>query len=68
MTLYLDARTNCSDLMVDFIEVQLSNGEVVSLNWDESEIDVMMPDLVPDTRESTSMKSTPMDGWMIFGK
>lgn len=39
MTLYLDARTNCSDLMVDFIEVQLSNGEVVSLNWDESGID-----------------------------
>ena len=39
MTLYLDARTNCSDLMVDFIEVQLSNGEVVSLNWDQSGID-----------------------------
>lgn len=39
MTLYLDVRTNCSDLMVDFIEVQLSNGEVVSLNWDESGID-----------------------------
>lgn len=25
--------------MVDVIEVQLSNGEVVSLNWDESGID-----------------------------
>ena len=25
--------------MVDFIEVQLSNGEIVSLNWDQSGID-----------------------------
>lgn len=38
MTLYLDARTNCSDLLIDFIELQLANGEVVSLNWDESRI------------------------------
>lgn len=39
MILYLDAKTNCSDLLVDFIEVQLSSGETVSLNWDESGID-----------------------------
>lgn len=39
MTLYLKAKTNCSDLMVDFIEIQLANGRIVSLNWDESGID-----------------------------
>lgn len=39
MILYLDAKTNCSDLFVDFIEVQLASGKIVSLNWDESGID-----------------------------
>lgn len=37
MTLYLKAHTNLSDLMIDFIEVQLANGQTVVLNWDESE-------------------------------
>lgn len=39
MILYLSATTNCTDLLIDFIEVQLSDGQVVSLNWDESGID-----------------------------
>lgn len=39
MILYLNAKTNISDIYVDFIEVKLNNGKVVSLNWDESYID-----------------------------
>ena len=39
MILYLNAKTNISDVYVDFIEVKLNNGKVVSLNWDESDID-----------------------------
>ena len=38
MILYLTATTNCTDLLIDFIEVQLSSGKVVYLNWDESGI------------------------------
>lgn len=38
MRLYLDAKTSVSDLTIDYIEVELSTGETVSLNWDESEI------------------------------
>lgn len=38
MRLYLTAKTNIPDVYVDFIEVRLSSGEVVSLNWDESDI------------------------------
>ena len=38
MRLYLNAKTNVSDVYVDFIEVRLASGEEVSLNWDESEI------------------------------
>ena len=37
--LYLVAKTNCSDLFVDFIEIQLTSGKIVSLNWDKSGID-----------------------------
>ena len=37
MKLYISATTNCPDLMLDFIEVRLKTGELVSLNWDESE-------------------------------
>lgn len=39
MILYLDAKTNIKDVYVEFIEVKLNNGKVVSLNWDESYID-----------------------------
>lgn len=39
MVLYVDATTDTVDLLIDFIEVQLKSGEVVSLNWDESGID-----------------------------
>lgn len=39
MTLYVTAITKTSDLLIDFIEVRLKNGENVSLNWDESGID-----------------------------
>lgn len=37
MILYLTARTGLPDLTVDFIEVRLATGEIVSLTWDESE-------------------------------
>lgn len=39
MTLYVTAITKTSDLLIDFIEVRLKNGQNVSLNWDESSID-----------------------------
>ena len=39
MILYLDARTTVKDLIIDYIEVELANGETASLNWDESEIE-----------------------------
>lgn len=39
MILYLDAKTNCPDLIIDFIEVRLASGNLVSLNWDASGID-----------------------------
>lgn len=39
MRLYIDAITNCKDLVIDYIEVKLKNGSEVSLNWDESEIE-----------------------------
>lgn len=38
MRLYLTAKTNIPDVIVDFIEVQLNTGKTVSLNWDESDI------------------------------
>lgn len=37
MTLYVDVITSVTDLFVDFIEVKLKSGEIVSLNWDETE-------------------------------
>lgn len=37
MIINLIAKTNCPDLVIDFIEVKLNTGEVVSLNWDESD-------------------------------
>ncbi len=39
MMLYLKAKTNLSDLSIDFIEVKLKSGKIVSLNWDETEYD-----------------------------
>lgn len=36
MILYLDAKTSDNKLYIDFIEVKLTTGETVSLNWDES--------------------------------
>lgn len=38
MTLYVKAQTTIPDLIIDFIEIRLASGEMVSLNWDESEI------------------------------
>ena len=43
MRLYLDAETNFANkdgLSIDFIEVQLKNGETISLNWDESDFGI----------------------------
>ena len=39
MALYLQAKTTVTDLMIDFIEVSLTDGTIVSLNWDASYID-----------------------------
>lgn len=39
MTLYLQAKTIATDLMIDYIEVSLADGTIVSLNWDTSYID-----------------------------
>ena len=39
MTLFLQAKTTAADLMVDYIEICLTVGTTVSLNWDESYID-----------------------------
>lgn len=38
MNLFLEANTNVKDLIVDFIEVKLSSGQTVSLNWDRSSV------------------------------
>ena len=38
MILYVEAKTNVKDLVIEYIEVILNNGRRVSLNWDESEI------------------------------
>lgn len=37
MILYLTARTTLPDLTIDFIEVRLVTGEIVSLTWDQSD-------------------------------
>ena len=37
MRLYINAKTNISDLKIDYIEVLLQSGEQVSLNWDWSD-------------------------------
>ena len=39
MVLYLRAESNIPDLMIDFIEVKLKSGQIISLTWDESEFD-----------------------------
>lgn len=39
MTLYLQATTTVTDLIIDYIMVTLTDGTIVSLNWDASYID-----------------------------
>lgn len=39
MVLYLKAESDIPDLVIDFIEVKLRSGQVISLTWDESEFD-----------------------------
>ncbi len=39
MILYLKAKTDLPDLSIDYIEVKLKSGKVVSLTWDETEYD-----------------------------
>lgn len=39
MILYLKAESDIPDLVVDFIEVKLKSGQIISLTWDESEFD-----------------------------
>ena len=38
MVLYVTATTKVPDILIDYIEVELTNGDVVSLTWDESGI------------------------------
>lgn len=38
MILYLTAKTESKDVIIDYIEVRLNNGKEVSLSWDESDI------------------------------
>lgn len=39
MFLIIKAITNVPDLVIDFVEVKLQSGKIVSLNWDRSSID-----------------------------
>ncbi len=39
MVLYLKAESDIPDLVIDFIEVKLKSGKVISLTWNESEFD-----------------------------
>ena len=39
MVLYLKAESDIPDLVIDFIEVKMKSGKVISLIWDESEFD-----------------------------
>ncbi len=38
MTLYLSVDTDIDDLEIDYMEVRLSTGETVMIDWDESDI------------------------------
>lgn len=39
MILYLSVDTDLEDLVIDYIEIKLVTGEIVSLSWDESDIE-----------------------------
>ena len=39
MVLYLKAESDIPDLVIDFIEVRLQSGCMITLTWDESEFD-----------------------------
>ena len=38
MRLYLSVDTNIEDLEIDYIEVKLVTGEIMTVEWDESDI------------------------------
>lgn len=38
--LYIEAETDIPDLVIEFIEVKLKSGQIISLTWDESEFDI----------------------------
>ena len=40
MRLYLTAKTAMKDLVIEYIEVRLTNGKEVTLSWDESEFGI----------------------------
>ena len=40
MRLYLTAKTEMKDLVIDYIEVKLESGKTISLTWDESEFGI----------------------------
>ena len=40
MRLYLTAKTEMTDLVIDYIEVKLKTGKTVTLTWDESEFGI----------------------------
>ena len=39
MTLYLQAKTTVTDLMIEYIEVSLTDGTIASLSWDATYMD-----------------------------
>ena len=39
MELFLKAKTDIEDLVIDYIKVQLKTGKTVSLNWDGSSVE-----------------------------
>ena len=40
MRLYLTAKTAMKDLVIDYIEVRLADGQTITLTWDESEFGI----------------------------
>lgn len=37
MRLYIEAKTNIQDVVIDVLELKLHDGKIITLDWDESE-------------------------------
>lgn len=38
MILYISAKTDVPDMIIDFLEIRLASGKVITVDWDESNI------------------------------